>query len=166
MPRGSRASFLVAFLQLQPLLCARDGAQSRDWAVAESGSAFGPSWDPSLLVPLQDGEEGEEQGRESPAGARAGAEPPARPRGAAQTPLNPPLVPPHVPNPQPLRAIPTLLSHPSCSVFSPHSSVHILRLSQLIFIPLERIMGSTSCLSSPQRVLPSLHGQDKPHSAN
>lgn len=41
---------MVAFLQLQPLLCARDGAQSRDWAVAESGSAFGPSWDPSLLV--------------------------------------------------------------------------------------------------------------------
>lgn len=79
----------MAFLQLQPLLCARDGAQSRDWAVAESGSAFGPSWDPSLLVPLQDGEEGEEQGRESPAGARAGAEPPARARRDSSDPSAP-----------------------------------------------------------------------------
>lgn len=166
MPRGSRATLWWHFCSCSPCCVPGMGLRAGIGLWQSLALPLGPPGIlPCWFLSRMGRRERSRAGR-ALLGPELGLSPLPVPGGAAQTPLNPPLVPPHVPNPQPLRAIPTLLSHPSCSVFSPHSSVRILRLSQLIFIPLERIMGSTSCLSSPQRVLPSLHGQDKPHSAN
>lgn len=93
-------------------------------------------------------------------------------RGTGQSP-EPPEIPPWslwgmgCPK-SPLRAVPTLclvLRSIPCLVRA-STALFLFSASPSSFFPLERTRGATSCPSLPQPVLPSLQGQDKPHSAN